>query len=39
MTEAIKIFLAGSFQHDTTSVFKASKGAGGLIDVTVPQAW
>lgn len=39
MTEAIKIFLAGSFQHDTTSVFKASKGAGALTDVTVPQAW
>lgn len=39
MAEAITIFLAGSFQHDTASVFKATKGGGAATAVTVPAAW
>lgn len=39
MAEAITIFIAGSFQHDTTSVLKISIAGGALQTVTVPIGW
>ena len=39
MSESIRLFLAGSFQHDVQSKFTATKGGGAATAVTVPAGW